>query len=112
MLAIGFTIEDVGTIDFDVAMTLYLMFCASMPTFVFCYLSESFTNDLFDVGNMFFDSAWYRLPAKKQLMVAQVIQMSQRPFRLTGYKIIDCSLQVFSSVRGIENSLESNFDAL
>lgn len=103
------TIEDIEAIDVDTAITLYLIFSASVPTFVFCYLSENFTKDLSDVGNTFFSSAWYRLPTKNQRSVAQAIHLSQRSFRLTGYQIVNCSLQVFSSVRGHENCVGIEF---
>lgn len=104
IIAIGLcTIEDSDSFTIGTAITVYLILSASLPTFVFCHLSEKFTNDLSDISDLFFNSAWHKLPVKKQRYIALAIQASQRPIRLKGYQIVSCSLQVFSSVREFNN---------
>lgn len=81
------------------AMTsIYDLNITLCTTFVYCYFSESLSSHLFNIGETFYDSIWYRLPPKQQILIIFAIQHSQREFRLTGFGIIDCSLEVFSMV--------------
>lgn len=57
------------------------------------------TTDLLEIGDIFYNSAWYRLPIKEQRLLALPIQRSQREFRLSGLGFLDCSLAVYSSVK-------------
>lgn len=68
-------------------------------TAIYCYLSENVTTALEEIGNTFFEFDWSRLPPKHQKLFLLPIQRSQLNFRLTGLKLVDCSLRVFSSVR-------------
>lgn len=68
------------------------------PTFVYCNLSEQLTSQLFSIGDIFYERAWYRMPLKHQQLVIFPIRRSHMEFRLMGLGIIDCSLSVFVSV--------------
>lgn len=72
-------------------------------TFIYCYLSEMLTCDLSGICEIFYNSAWYQLPAKQQKLVFYTIQHSQRSFRLRGIGIIECSLGTFFMV-GLDNN--------
>lgn len=72
---------------YDLSITL-------LTTFVFCYFSEQ----LYGIGEIFYNSIWYRLPAKQQIPIIFAIQHSQQVFRLSGFGIIDCSLRTFFTV--------------
>lgn len=75
----------------DALLTFTLMFG-------YCFGSECVTSDLMEVGDIFYNSSWYRLPVKQQKLLALPIQRAQREFRLSGLGLIDCSLAVFLSV--------------
>lgn len=71
-----------------------------VPGFLFCLQSEMFSSKLLSIGDSFYDSCeWYAKPVKYQKLILQSIQVSQREIRSTGFGIIDCSLEVFASVR-------------
>lgn len=67
--------------------------------FTYCYLSECMTSDLLEIGDIFYNSEWYRLRVKEQKLMAFPIQRAQSVFRLKGLGLLDCSLAVFSSVK-------------
>lgn len=67
--------------------------------FAYCYGSDCVTLGLLEVSQIFYDSSWYYLAAKKQKLLVLPIQRAQREFRLRGLGLIDCSMVVYSSVR-------------
>lgn len=68
-------------------------------TFAHFYLAEWVTTDLFDIGDLFYNSAWYCLPVKRQKLLTLPIQRASREFRLRGLDVFDCSLPAFSAVQ-------------
>lgn len=93
-----FALDYNGIFSIYTIVALYIMASAVAPTFTFCYLAERITNDLLEIGDIFYESAWYCLPAKQQTFAILLIQCSQRRFRLKGFGIVDCSISVFLSV--------------
>lgn len=75
------------------------MFSVVGPTYIYCNLSENVTAKLYEIGDVFYNFAWYRLPVKRQKLFIPPIQRSQSEFRLMGFGLVDCSLTVFSAVR-------------
>lgn len=67
-------------------------------TVVYFYLSEWITGDLLDIGEIFYNSPWYRLPPKQQTLIKLPIQRAQREIRLSAFGLFGCSLPVFASV--------------
>lgn len=67
-------------------------------TFGYCYLAELMTSSLDDIGDIFYNSPWYELPAKQQKIVILPIQRTGREFSFQCLGLIDCSLVTFSSV--------------
>lgn len=65
---------------------------------VYCTFSENMTNDLFDTGDIFYESPWYELPISLQKLYFFPIIRLHRVFRLSGLGVIECSLRVFASV--------------
>lgn len=94
-----FALDHNGIFSVDAIVALYIMVSAVTPTFIFCYLAECITSDLLCVGDIFYESAWYRLPAKQQTFAILLMQCSQRRFKLNGFGIVNCSMRVFLSVR-------------
>lgn len=63
------------------------------------YLSERVTANLLEIGEIFYNSAWYRLPVKHQLLLTLPIHCAQQEIRLNGLGFFDCSLAFFCSVK-------------
>lgn len=82
----------------ELMMTLYNLSCVLAMTFVYCYLSEDITSILDNIGHTFYESIWYEWPVEQQKFVIAPIQRAQKSFRLKSLGLIDCSLNVFSSV--------------
>lgn len=74
------------------------MLSVLVPTYIYCFLSEMVTIDLYAIGDHFFNFPWYLLPAKHQLLFQWPIQRSQSEYRLMGMGMVECSLGVFSAV--------------
>lgn len=77
------------------------MLCLLPLVFVFCFLAELITTSLYEIGDIFYDSPWYRLSAKEQQVVIGPIQQSGQEFRFSSMGLIDCSLSTFLSVSHI-----------
>lgn len=67
----------------------------------YCHLSEGITTDMMEIGDIFYASEWFRLPAKKQRLLVLPIGRAHREFRLRGLGLFDCSLPVYSAVKHI-----------
>lgn len=89
-------LNDLFSIETTIAMVNIVV--VTLPMAIYCYLSEWITSDLLEVGDIFYNSKWYRLPFEEQRLVALPIERAQRVFRLRGLGLFDCSLAVFYSV--------------
>lgn len=67
-------------------------------TGVYFFHSEWITSDLLEVGDNFYNSAWYLLPVKQQRLLVLPIQRADREFRLKGLGLFECSQAAFLSV--------------
>lgn len=93
-----FVIESSDGYNFEMIIAFIdLSFMVGL-TFAYFYLSEWITTDLLEIGDIFYDSPWYRLPTKHQKLLTLPIQRAGRELRLTGLGLFDCSLAVFSGV--------------
>lgn len=68
-------------------------------TFAHYYLSERLTSNLLEIGDIFYNSAWYRLPVKRQRLLMLPIERGHSVFRLRALALFDCSLDNFASVK-------------
>lgn len=67
--------------------------------FILCHFSEKFTDRSYDVGDVIYsDLLWYKLSIRQQKLLILPIQRAQKLFRLRGYGIFDCSLELFLKV--------------
>lgn len=94
-----FVVELSDSLDVESLCALLSLFTLTSASFIYFYASERLTRDLLEVGDVFYNSAWYRLPAKQQLLLKLVTIRAQRDVRLKSLGLIDCSLPVFASVR-------------
>lgn len=85
-------------INYNTVLSLTILLCALNPTFFYCYFADGLTADLLEVGDIFFESMWYELPKQEQKLLISPIQCAQRIFRMKGYGIVDCSLEMFTKV--------------
>lgn len=67
-------------------------------TFAYFLLSDWITSDLMAIDEFFYNSPWYRLPARQQRLLTLPMQRAHREIRLTGLGLVDCSLPVFAAV--------------
>lgn len=93
-----FVIDFCGVFSYDALNATLNSILILAVMFTYCYLSEGMTSDLVGIGNIFYNSQWYRLRVKEQKLMALPIQRAQRAYRLKGLHLYDCSLAVFSSV--------------
>lgn len=94
-----YVLESTESINIEILVALPHTALTVGVTFGYFYLSEVITSNLLDVGDFFYDSSWYRLPANRQRLLMLPIQRAQSEFRLRGLGIVDASLPVFASVR-------------
>lgn len=93
-----FTIQVTELFSFGSLVSFVGILCIVGPTYIYCMLSENITIKIYEIGDGFYNIAWYRLPIKQQKLFILPIQRSQSEFRLMGLGLVDCSLGVFSAV--------------
>lgn len=70
-----------------------------MLTFAHYFLSERLTSNLLEIGDIFYNSSWYRLPVKRQRLLVLPIERGHCVLRLRALGLFDCSLENFASVK-------------
>lgn len=93
-----FALASMEQINVQAMASFHDLISVLVTTFIYCYLSETVTENLLAAGDVFYASLWYYLPAKQRKLIQLTVGRSQRGFRLKGYGLIDCSLSVFLSV--------------
>lgn len=94
-----FVVELNGLFSMEAMIALLNLLLVLVLTFTHCYLSEWVTSDLLEMGDVFYNLAWYRLLVKHQRLTILPIQQANDEFRLRGMGIFDCSLAAYTSVR-------------
>lgn len=68
-------------------------------TLAFCYLSTRMTEKLSALGDVGYNSLWYKYPDHScQAFILKLIILTQRPRYFSGYGIVSCTLEVFGKV--------------
>lgn len=93
-----YVIELCDGLEFDLLIACVDLCVMIGLTFAYFYLAERITTELLAIGDIFYDSAWYRLPTKYQIHLVLPIQRAGRELRFTGLGLFDCTLAVFSAV--------------
>lgn len=93
-----FVIDLNDSLSYEIIVALADLFFVLNLTLAHFYLSEWITSDLLEIGNIFYNGAWYRLPTMQQKLLVLPIQRAGRPLHLEGLGLFDCSLAVFVSV--------------
>lgn len=95
-------------INLNTLINIYCLLTSLVFNFFICSYSEDLTQRSLDVADIIYDSNWYRLQYKQQKLLIMSIQRSQRIFRLKGFQIVDCSMEIFLKVRLNSFSLLTN----
>ncbi|XP_012526718.1 odorant receptor 22c [Monomorium pharaonis] len=77
-----------------------MLFYISMnvEAFIYCFSGEYLSAKSKMIGNAAYDSLWYDFPAKKSRTVLFLIVRSQKRLTITSGRIVDLSLEQFTSV--------------
>lgn len=82
--------------------------------YILCLYAEQLTTQTFELIKLFYcDLLWYNLSINQQKFMIFIICRSQKNFRMTGYGIYSCSMELFLTVRIIvyfvlTNNIHSN----
>lgn len=100
-----YALESSGAINIQslIGVSDTLMIVGS--TFGYFYLSEVITASLLDIGDFFYDSPWYRLPANQQRIIMLPMERAHQVFRLTGLGLFEASMIVFSTVGRVHSAI-------
>lgn len=94
-----FALELNSLLSMEVMISIYDMGTSVALTFIHCYYAENITDALLDVGDIFYNSAWYnRTLDRNGAYLILPIQRAQREFRWISFNLIECSLPVFLKV--------------
>lgn len=74
-----------------------------------CYFGNVLTNSLIEVADCAYDSEWYKYPNKSRAYVAFMIQSAQRPFFISAYGIMPCTIENLLKVRSKFQHLIAKF---
>lgn len=74
IFALDSTLDEPG---FSTFLCILILLNALIPTFVYCYFADTYSTDLLDVGDVFYNSFWYILPVKQQILMIIPIQRAQ-----------------------------------
>lgn len=87
------------TITYDSISIFDALLTYSIICYVYCRFSENITSKSLEIGDIVYNSLWYKMPLKEQKLIILMIQRSQKEFRLSGLGLVDCSLATFLAVR-------------
>lgn len=90
--------ESMEEINLNTFMSFSALLYAIFSTIIYCYFADRLTADLFEVGDIFYESMWYKLPNQEQKASILSIQRAHRIFRMKCYGIVDCTLDTFTKV--------------
>lgn len=91
-------VQTLDELSLDTYHSITALFNMLASTFFYCYYADRATWDLLEIGDIFYNSLWYKLPIQEQKLLIIPIQRSQMLFVLKGFEFFDCSLQLFAAV--------------
>lgn len=69
--------------------------------FVFCFIADRTTSSLATVGDMAYQSMWYKYRVRQQKYIILIIRRAEKPVNFYGLKMVDCNLKRFSTVSNL-----------
>ncbi|XP_012061480.1 PREDICTED: odorant receptor 4-like [Atta cephalotes] len=79
-------------------------FITNLEAYIFCYAGEYLKNKSKEIGFAAYNSAWYDMKSKDSRVLLFVILRSQKPLTLTAGKMMELSLQSFTSIMNTSGS--------
>lgn len=99
VIAFNLFAVEMNAISLETIVAFFDLFVTLSLSFAYCYLSDWITADLLEIGDIFYNSPWYRLlSTRKQRLLVLPIQRAHRLVRLRSLGLFDCSAAVFLSV--------------
>lgn len=102
LLTIDQSIQHGRFVVFDVTIITSITLLGLHLTIVFilCFYGEALSAQSFQVTDIIYSNLlWYKLPVQKQRILDIPIRRAQKIFRLKGYGIFDCSMDLFLKVK-------------
>lgn len=87
-----------NTLSFETYIALLDLYATLELVFSYSYIAQRIIADLLKIGNIMYDSPWYRLPTKQQKLLTLSIRRAERELRFKCLGIFDCSLEGFAKV--------------
>ncbi|KAG5331750.1 OR4 protein, partial [Acromyrmex charruanus] len=105
--SLGFLIA-IGSPDATEHIVRSLLFytVTNLEAFIFCYAGEYIKNKSKAIGNAAYNSAWYEMKPKNSRNLIFVILRAQKQLTLTVGKIMDLSLESFTSILHTAGQIE------
>lgn len=93
-----FAMESSDWMSLQTIVGIGTLSCLLPLDFVYCFCSEMVAACLYEIGDIFYDSAWYRLPVKYQRLTILPIQRAGREMQFKCLGLVECSLAMFATV--------------
>lgn len=68
---------------------------------MYCFYASNTTDRIALIGNDVYDLNWYDYPSNVRKFMILIIVRSQRPMYLSGYHLINCTLETFGKVSNL-----------
>lgn len=68
---------------------------------IYCYFGNVISSKSMEISNTAYNIEWYHLHPKSQMIVKLIILRAHSEIHISGFSVIDCSLEVFRKVRDI-----------
>lgn len=70
----------------------------ALETYVVCYFISSLNIEMATIGDIAYNSPWYRMSRNETIVVQMIIRRSQQSCELKGLDVFVCSLETFLKV--------------
>lgn len=94
--------QSLQKIDFNMVLAVNCLCAQTVLNFIACYFADRLEEDLLEVGSVTYNMPWYKMPLKEREFLPWIIWRSQKTIKLSGFKIIDCSMATLMKVRTVQ----------
>lgn len=84
--------------DLSIGVLCFCVFVSGSNLFLYCYYGGRSTIDIVKYPNLFFGSAWYKLPTEFQKYIIIMIANAQLPLHYHGFGVARLNLATFVGV--------------
>lgn len=102
LLTVDQSIHDERFVLFDVTIitSITILGLHLSIVFILCLYGEALSAQSLQVTNIIYSNLlWYKLPVQQQQILNMPIRRAQKIFRLKGYGIFDCSMELYLKVK-------------